>query len=72
MSLESNAITDNGAYGVDCKEIIESENVRFTGEIRGRANTIRGNAAEDIRPWLRFLITSEGGCYGPGCEADQN
>ena len=73
MALNGNTIVNNMGYGTDFEEMFESEYVCFTGEIRGRANTIQGNTAGDIRPWyLEFLATPEGGCYGSGCEAGRN
>jgi len=41
----------------------------FKGAVRGRKNVISGNKKGEVcpSPELNFLMTEEGGCYGPKC-----
>jgi len=73
-TIQNTQITDNQEYGIvafeePCFEGYLIESSGFAGSISGFGNEISGNGVADVCPdVLRFLTTSEGGCYGPLCE----
>lgn len=69
-TIAYNTITENSYFGVILYQRPCSNTThRFEGAVRGSGNTIRKNAWRQLCPDdLRFLMTGEGGCYGPLCE----
>jgi len=73
-TIQNTQITDNQKYGIvtfeePCFEGYLIGSSGFAGSISGFGNEISGNGVADVCPdVLRFLTTSEGGCYGPLCE----
>ena len=70
VSLEGNKIFDNAEYGaVLFQQPCHDTDFNFVGALRGKKNEIYDNAEGDVCPSdLQFLMSEEGGCYGPECQ----
>ncbi|MCR4403763.1 MAG: thioredoxin domain-containing protein [Candidatus Acetothermia bacterium] len=70
-TIEGSKIINNEGYGVALwQQPCFDADWLFEGAVRGRSNEISGNKEADVCPSeLSFLMTEEGGCYGPLCPA---
>ena len=69
-NIEENKVTGNAGYGVALyqRPCYDTDHI-FEGAVKGRSNEILGNEKGEVcpSPELNFLMTEEGGCYGPKC-----
>jgi len=68
-TIRGNKIFENEGYGVALyQRPCYDTDKKFEGKVEGSGNEIHDNGKGDVCPEeLQFLMTSEGGCYGPKC-----